>query len=139
MEEKTLVKVLIIIGIVSLSIIAVSGTLLGKIVLKLASKLVPHIFCEQDDKGDYILAKPTSYDVCKKMDDIKGFINPNICESFENEEKTACLGLMEIAKNRTNDCLTISVGTPKTSVSPGDVERYCKILNMSFPNVPASK
>jgi hypothetical protein len=135
MEEKTLVKMLIIVGIVSLSVITVSNTLLGKIILRFTSKLVPYIFCEQDYKGNYILAKPTSFDVCKKMDDIKDLINPNICEGFINEEKTACLGLMEIAKNRTSDCLTILFGTPKTSVNPADVERYCKILNVTFPNV----
>jgi hypothetical protein len=135
MEEKTLVKMLIIVGIVSLSVITVSNILLEKIILRFTSKLVPHIFCDQDYKGNYILAKPTSFDVCKKIDDIKDLINPNICEGFINEEKTACLGLMEIAKNRTSDCLTMLFGTPKTSVNPADVERYCKILNVTFPKV----
>lgn len=139
MEEKTLIKVLIIIGIVSLSVIVISSTLLGKMMLKFASKLVPYAFCSQDYEGNYILGKQTSYDVCKKVDEIKDIINPNICEGFEDEEKMACLGLVKIAENRTSDCLTILFGTPKTSVNPADVERYCKIMNVTFSNISVLK
>jgi hypothetical protein len=132
MKEKTLVKVLIIIGIVSLIVISVSNILLRKVVFRFTSKLVPYILCAKDSEGNYILAKPTSFELCEKMDKIEDLVNTNICEGFTNKEKMACLGLMEIAKNRINDCLTMFFDITKTSVNKEDIERYCKTLNATL-------
>lgn len=139
MEEGTLVKTLTIVGIVALSAIAISGALIGRMALNFTSKMIPYFFCERDSSGNYILAKQTSYDVCNKVDDIEDLINPNLCEGLTGEEKTACLGLVEAARNRISDCLTLTFGTPRTSVNPGDVERYCKILNVTFSDISATK
>lgn len=128
-----MVKLLIIVGIVSLIVIFISNVFFWKIALKFTSKSVLHSFCEQDYRGNYILAKNTSYEVCKKVANIADFINPSVCESFNiGEEKNACLGLVEIAINRTNDCLTLLSGKPKTSVNPADVEKYCKTINVTI-------
>jgi hypothetical protein len=132
MKEKTLVKFLIIVGIVSLIVISVSNILLRKTVFRFTSKLVPYILCAKDNEGNYILTKPTSFELCEKMDKIEDLVNVELCENFTNKEKVACLRLMEIAKNRINDCLMMLFDMTKTSVNVEDVEVYCKTLNATI-------
>lgn len=129
MEEGELIKILLLIGIVSISIIYLSYFFMEKSVLNFASYFMPYIFCEQDYKGEFILGKRTSSEVCNKIDEIKSLINYEICNNYFDEKREACINLVEIAKKREEDCRDIFFR--KTSVAEEEVERYCKIFNIT--------
>ena len=128
MEESELIKILLLIGAVSLSIIYTSYFFMEKSVLRFASYFMPQIFCEQDHKGEFILGKTTSSEVCSKVDEIKSLINYEICNNYFEEKLKACRNLVEIAKKREEDCNDIF---KKTSVTQEEVERNCKIFNIT--------
>jgi len=133
MEEEKLIKWLIVTGIVSFSVIAVSNFLFSNLIIKFSSFLVPLTICQTDSKGSYLLAQPASYSLCSQLEDIDKLIgNPVICDGYDANQKNACLKLIEIAKNRTRDCIGIAFGKNQTSVNPIEVEESCALLNTTI-------
>jgi len=129
MEESDLIKILILIGVVCISIIYASYILLEKSARHFASYFMPQIFCEQDEKGEFILGKKTSYEVCEKINDMKSLIDHKICENYYGDRKEACMNLVDIAKKREADCENIIYKI--TSVTQEEVEANCQVFNIT--------
>jgi len=130
MEEGDLIKILILIGVVCISIVYASYILLEESARYYASYFMPQIFCEQDEKGEFILGKKTSYEVCKKINDMKSLIDHKICENYYGDEKEACMNLVDIAKKREADCENIIYKI--TSVTQEEVEANCRVFNITI-------
>lgn len=132
MEEETLVKRLALIGAVCLSIITISGFFTSSKLLGFSSSLVPLVLCEKGQNDTYVLSQPTSYELCSDMDDIKEFVdNPRICDGYGGDQRSACLELVEIAKDRYTDCIGLSLGKDQTTVDPMGVKTNCELLDMA--------
>ena len=135
MEEEKLVKLLLVIGAISLGIIFISTKLLEESTFSFVSHFMPQIFCKKDYRGNFILGKETSSEVCNEIEDMEILINPKICKNFEGREKDACLNLVKIAERRKEDCS--SIFPSKTSVTQAEVEKYCKVFNITRENITA--
>lgn len=132
MEEGTLVKWLVVVGIVSLSAVTVSNFFLGNMLIRFSSSLVPFALCQTDSNGNYLLAQPSSNFLCSEMSDTSRITgNPTICDGYSGSQKSACLKLIDVAKNRTQDCLANALGRNQTSVNPLDVKQSCALLNVT--------
>lgn len=131
-KEKNFTRLLLAIGIVCLAIITITDIITTKIFSNLAVELLPCLLCQKDRESNYILAKPTSIEVCDMVSNVSDMANTKLCGNFPEQKKDACFGLVGAVQNRSKDCFYIILGRNKTSVNPEDIKRYCEILNSSY-------
>ncbi len=134
MEESTLVRVLIIIGIFLLiSIITLNNLIQKKFTI--FSVLAAEVFCKRDADGNYILAAPLSSTSCmnifKMYDAVSG---KKICEKIPEKDKAeACTFLDNVLRVKVNECInsfTIQEPSSQIESSPlsDEIKKSCEVL-----------
>jgi hypothetical protein len=130
MNEQALINTLLAIGLVCLLIVVASNIIFLQLLAKLmVNTVIPQLLCQSDDEGNYILSTQTSLDFCGDINDLQKITNPQFCMGYADADKReACLGLMELSKSRSSDCLSLLFGETKTSVSSANVAAYCQVI-----------
>jgi hypothetical protein len=134
MEEKKLVMLLVIVGIISFSAMAVSNLLFSNILMKFSSSLIPFALCQKDENGNYLLSDP-NLTFCGQSNNMEKITdNPTICDGYSGDKRNACNKLIEIAKKRESDCLAQAFGKNQTSVNSIEVKQNCDLLSPPVPS-----
>ncbi len=141
MKEKTLVRVLVIVGALSLAGIAFSYFQLFSNMGRFFAASIPYTFCSQDSEGSFVLTKPTSSQVCSTVSNIETMKQYNVCGNYAGSKADACLGLLGIAEQRREDCLS---GRVSGTADPILVKEYCtalgiEVLATTLPNFSVSE
>lgn len=127
MEEKKLVRLLVIVGALSLAGIAFSYFQLYSSMGRFFSSFIPYTFCSQDLEGSFVLTKPTSSEVCSVVSNIATMKQYNVCGNYVGAKADACLGLLDMAEQRHEDCLS---GRVAGTADPILVKEYCAVLGV---------
>jgi len=103
MEERNLVIALLALGVLLLAVtvyfqVSVFGAFSG---------IMPSLFtstvCRQVD-GVPFLALPSSVDTCDGLRNVDN-LDASTCDFYPAEKKAACVTLVNLARDRSNDCL----------------------------------
>jgi hypothetical protein len=130
MEEKKLMQVLIVIGIVSLCVITYSSIMMDKSLGKLYANILPEMLCAKDASDEYVLGKANTASTCSTILDLYEDIeSTGMCNGFDGDKKTSCQELVKIVRAKKGECYSgLFAGFDGGRPYGQEVEAHCAVL-----------
>lgn len=129
MEEKKLVQIIIVVGVVSLCAIAVSQIVMENTANSYLIRAYPSQLCQRDYTGEYVLGRPASTETCTTIRGLaEDITDSSFCNAVKDEERRACRGLVGILGKKNDECWSIIWSGEEGEPDYADVSEYCAIL-----------
>lgn len=129
MEEKRLVQIIIVVGIISLCAIAVSQMIMEGTANTFLIQVYPERLCQKDYTGEYLLGRPASTETCDAIRALaEDITDPSFCNAAKGEERRACRGMVGILGTKNDDCWNMVWSGEEGEPHYAEVNEYCAIL-----------
>ncbi|MDP2717281.1 MAG: hypothetical protein Q8P02_00905 [Candidatus Micrarchaeota archaeon] len=129
MQEETLRQTLLGFAALVVLVLVGAGVFLGPMVSAVAEPFLNVVFCPASNTSGYLVAQPTSPDVCKELSSSSSRPDGNLCGYYSADKVDACRQLSDIVDRRALDCLSYSF-SDKTDFAQGapQVNALCQTL-----------
>lgn len=135
MEEKQMVKLFLVVGVLALVLNIYSIFVIDELQGKMFTDFIVPTLC-MEENSTYYLSRPTGSKFCDNI--LDNSMDPdemmNLCrDSYADDENKyeSCMQMVGFYEKRVEDCITytFSLGKNQTmSVVPAEVEKCCSVL-----------